>query len=159
MAEPSMTGMFNQALDLLADIISESAAFRTWYDAADAAAAKAMIQFYEFEDDDLARPRVLLDTTEMSGSGSAPQFRVHQEFIVIFEVDVPETYEDSTRQAIKDFMNNCGAAMAQILARPPEELRIASWRKIHGPARSDKRERAGSSGDDYIQAIFTIGAA
>ncbi len=157
MAEPSMTGMFNLPLDLLADIISESAAFKTWYGAGSTAAAKAMMHFYEFNEDDLSRPRVLLDTSSMNGSGSAPGFKARQDFIVIFEVAVDSEFTGSTRQAIKEFMNNCGAAMAQILARPAEELRIVSWEKIHGPARSDKSERV--QGDDYIQIIFKIGAA
>ena len=157
MAEPGMTGMFNEPMDLLADIISESAAFKTWYEAASTVAAKAMIQFYEFTEAELDRPRVLIDTVELDGGGSAPGFKVQQDFIVIFEVTVPAEFTASTRQAIKDFMNNAGAVMAQVLARPADRLRLTKWRKMHGPARSDRREQ--KAGDDYIQAIFMIGAS
>lgn len=118
---PAASGSISLAEEAGVALLANLAAFRTWAEAADVAAAKALCHNDELPSlATQARPRVLY-YMDPDGAGfeqesiADGQWSQRGQFRAVLERDVPEAYAADLPAAERDFKNHLGAILDEVM--------------------------------------------
>jgi len=136
------TGIYSLLLEDLRDLLAACASWRTWTDAADEAAAKALVF-------PVAAEREAADVYAVVGHGDDAEFESALEgrgsLSLRFSAAIPEAYEDDVAEAEVWFTNHVGAVLADLLALAGTggHLFVRYVRAAHAP-RAPSRDETGT---------------